>query len=95
MRRNPMRDPPHIPRGGTRPSAVRPRTAHTPPRMPSESSRRLLATLKVKHPRRVRQVHQDLITGILLTAADAAVPDLPLAVSAGWVWIAGIAAGQL
>jgi hypothetical protein len=45
----------------------------------SEQSRRLMTALEIKHPRRVRPVHLDLIImGILLTAAGAAVPALPL-----------------
>jgi hypothetical protein len=46
----------------------------------SESSRRRPTVLKVKHPRRARQAHLDLIImGTLLTAAGAAVPGLPVA----------------
>ena len=46
----------------------------------STTSKRLLHALHVNHPRRLRQLHLDLIImGILLIAAGAAFPDLPLA----------------
>ncbi len=46
----------------------------------SPASKRLMAALRINHPRRLRQLHLDLIImGILLIAAGAAMPDLPLA----------------
>ena len=48
----------------------------------SDRSRRLLESARVRHPRRLRQLHLDLIVmGVLLVAAGAAVPDLPLGVA--------------
>ncbi|UMG94091.1 hypothetical protein [Nocardioides sp. TF02-7] len=48
----------------------------------SPTSRRLLTALRVRHPRRLRQLHLDLIImGVLLMAAGVAVPDLPTAVA--------------
>ena len=45
----------------------------------STTSKRLLHALHVNHPRRLRQLHLDLIImGILLIAAGGAIPDLPL-----------------
>ena len=45
----------------------------------STTSKRLLTALHVNHPRRLRQLHLDLIImGILLIAAGAAIPGLPL-----------------
>jgi hypothetical protein len=45
----------------------------------STMSKRLLTALRVNHPRRLRQLHLDLIImGILLIAAGAAIQDLPL-----------------
>lgn len=50
----------------------------------SDRSKALLARLRVASPRRLRQLHLDLIImGVLLIAAGAAVPGLPL-----WVALA-------
>lgn len=47
----------------------------------SPTSKRILTVLRIHHPRRLRQLHLDLIImGVLLMAAGAAVPDIPLAV---------------
>lgn len=46
----------------------------------SPASKWLLAVLRINHPRRLRQLHLDLIImGILLVAAGTAVPDMPIA----------------
>jgi hypothetical protein len=48
----------------------------------SDASRRILVAMRVNHPRRLRQLHLDLIImGGLLVAIGAALPDLPLAVA--------------
>jgi hypothetical protein len=48
----------------------------------SVAAKRLLTLLHVNHPRRLRQLHLDLIImGILLIAAGGAVPHLPLLAS--------------
>jgi hypothetical protein len=48
----------------------------------SDRSRALLARLRIANPRRLRQLHLDLIVmGVLLIAAGAAVPGLPLYVA--------------
>jgi hypothetical protein len=48
----------------------------------SETSQKILAALRVNHPRRLRQLHLDLIImGGLLVAIGAAIPDLPLVVA--------------
>jgi hypothetical protein len=48
----------------------------------SPTSKRLLAALRINHPRRLRQLHLDLIImGTLLVAAGAAVPDVPIAMA--------------
>lgn len=48
----------------------------------SDTSKRILTTLRVRHPRRLRQLHLDLIImGVLLMAAGAAFPSMPWAVA--------------
>ena len=47
-----------------------------------DRGKRILAAMRIRHTRRLRQLHLDLIImGGLLIAAGAALPDLPLAVA--------------
>lgn len=48
----------------------------------SDTAKRILKAMRVNHPRRLRQLHLDLIImGGLLVAIGAALPDLPLVVA--------------
>jgi hypothetical protein len=48
----------------------------------SATSRSILASLRIRHPRRLRQLHLDLIVmGALLMAAGGAIPAMPVPVA--------------